>query len=473
MSGTDNAAIRRISALLDENSFVEIGGSVTARSTDYNVDAKKEASDGVVTGYGTIGGDLVYVYSQDPAVLGGTIGEMHGKKILKIYELAEKMGAPVIGLLDSAGIRLEESMDALMALGSIYNIKSSLSGVIPQITGVFGKCGGGLSFIPAISDFVFMDSDKGELFVNSPDTIKDSNIDKFDNTKASYQAEMGNVEFAGSESEMLSSIRALVSILPKNFEDEGFASACNDDLNRSCAGIDAYTEDTLGIISSIADNNEVIEVAGSYGKAVINAFIQLNGSTVGVVACRKAYTEDGELKSEFNGQLTAKSVRKAAKFVGFCDAFNIPVLTIAEACGFFGMPCTEDILPKAAARLLYAYSNATVPKVTLNIGNSYGSAAVLMGSKAIGADIVYGWNNANIGAMDPKNAAKILSAAGGNAAEIEKKYCELQTSVASAASRGYIDTIIAPEDSRKYIIGAFEMLYSKRESVFDKKHGTV
>ena len=472
MSGT---ALKRLDLLLDPNSFIEIGGSVTARSTDYNRDAKKEASDGVVCGYGTIDGNLVYVYSQDPDVLKGTLGEMHGKKIVGILRMAEKMGAPVIGLLDRAGIRIEESMDALSALGDIYKVQSELSGVIPQITAVFGNCGGGLSFIPAISDFVFVEKNKGRLFVNSPDAIKGNNVNKVDNTKAEYQAECGNASFAGTQEEIMASIRSLVCMLPANYADDGSMDICTDDINRTCAGIDSYTSDTLGIIQSIADNGQVFINKNEYGRNIITALIKMNGYTTGVVANRKTYSADGEVMSEFDGELSNKAVSKAASFINFCDAFNIPIVTIAQAGAFYGMECTEKNLPANAARLIYAYANSTVPKITLNIGNCYGSAGLIMGSKAVGADMVYAWNSAQIGAMRPDEAAKIICEGDDSLdiKEVARQFEDLQLSVASAAARGYVDTIIAPEDTRKYIIGALEMLFTKRQAVIDKKHGTV
>ena len=470
-----NTALNRIEKLLDPNSFVEIGGSVTARSTDYNGTAKKEASDGVVCGYGTIDGNLVYVYGQDPGVLGGTLGEMHGRKIINVYRMAEKMGAPVIGMLDSAGIRIEESMDALAVLGGIYKKQAALSGVIPQITGIFGKCGGGMSFIAALSDFTFIEADKAKLFINPPDAIKGNNINKLDNTKASYQSENGNADFIGSEDEIIAQMRALVSVLPSNYADEGYTDICTDDINRVCDGIENYAEDTMGIIQCIADNGIVTESGRDHAKNMITALIKMNGNTVGVVANRKSYMEDGEICSEFGGELTAKALNKAAGFIKFLDSFNIPVVTIANVSGFYGMECTEKCGPKAAARLIYAYTDATVPKVTLNVGESFGSAAVIMGSRSVGADMVYAWDNALIGAMRPDEAAKILCEGreGADIKEAEKKYSDMQLSAASAASRGYTDTIISPRDSRKYIIGALEMLYSKREDRIDKKHGTV
>lgn len=233
MSESQSAAGRRITSLLDANSFVEIGGQVTARSTDFNLSAKSTPSDGVITGYGTVDGSLVYVYSQDAAVLGGTIGEMHAKKITNIYRLARKMGAPVVGMLDSNGVRLEESTDALNSLGRLYRSLVMTSGLVPSVMAVFGNCGGGLSFLPALADFTFMESTQAKLFVNAPDTIEGSSADRLDNRTADFQSENGNVDFTGTENEIFENIRKLIGFLPFNNEDDGSAVPCTDDLNRS------------------------------------------------------------------------------------------------------------------------------------------------------------------------------------------------------------------------------------------------
>ena len=475
MSGTDSKAASRIGALLDAGSFVEIGGRVTARNTDFNGAASKEASDGVVTGYGTVEGALVYVYSQDPDVLGGTIGEMHAKKIANIYRMAAKMGAPVVGLLDSKGLRLSESTDALAALGSIYRSMAKLSGVIPQIIGVFGNCGGGISLIPSVADFVFVEKSKARMFINSPDSIPGNNREICDTASAAYQYGEANADFIGTEAEIFAGMRDLLSVLPANNEDEGEPTLCTDDLNRATEGIKGYTADTLGILQMVSDGGKVIEVTGGRGRSMVTAFIKLNGTTIGAVTNRTQGTgADGET-TEFGAKLCPCGVRKAAKFIRFCDAFGIPVLTIAQAEGFKSEFETESTMPKAAARLIDAYVNATVPKVTLNIGKSYGSASVILGSKAVGADIVYAWPDALIGTMDAKSAAKVMcgDADARTIAQQAKAYDELQQSVASAAARGYVDTVIDEASTRKYLIGAFEMLYTKREDLPYKKHTTV
>lgn len=460
MSDTQGAAGRRINSLLDANSFVEIGAQVTARSTDFNLSSAKAPSDGVVTGYGTVDGSLVYVYSQDASVMGGSIGEMHARKIVNILRMARRMGAPVIGILDCSGVRLEESTDSLNGLGEIYRAMSMNSGVVPQIAAVIGSCGGGLAFIPALSDFAFM-ADKGCLYVNAPDAIEGNTAEKLDNRTAQFQAESGNVDVTGTEEEVFAAIRDLLGYLPANNEDEGEQIACTDDLNRSCGAISSV-ETAKEAIAQIADNGVFFETKKDHATGIVTGFIRLNGSTVGVVA-NKAQ----------GAVLCACGAEKAADFISFCDSFSIPVLTLASPAGFARKERIERVLPAAAARLIHAYASATVPKVTVVTGKAYGSAYAIMGSKAMGADMVYAWPNAEIGAMDAKAAAKIISADAASVKENAEAFAALQLNVASAAQRGYVDTIIEDADTRKYVIGAFEMLYTKRENRPDRKHGTV
>ena len=474
---TESAASQRIAALLDAGSFVEIGGAVTARTTDFNMQEKETPGDGVITGYGVIDGNLVYVYSQNPEVLNGAIGEMHAKKIANIYDMAMKMGAPVIGLVDCAGMRLQEATDALEAFGSLYMKQSMASGVIPQITAIFGTCGGGLSVIPALTDFTFMEADKARLFVNSPNAIPGNEISKCDTSSAAFQSEeAGLVDVVGTEAEILTGIRSLVCMLPCNNEEDASYDECLDDLNRVCAGIENATEDTAIALANISDNSIFFETKRNYAKDMVTGFIRLNGMTVGAVANRsKVYDAEANLIAEFDGSLSARGAKKAAEFVEFCDAFNIPVLTLTNVNGFAASKCSEKNLAKAVAKLTYTFANATVPKVNVVIGKAYGSAYVAMNSKSIGADMVYAWPEAEIGMMDAGLAAKIMYA-DADAATIKEKaaeYKELQSSPLSAARRGYVDTIIQPADTRKYVIGAFEMLFTKREDRPAKKHGTV
>ena len=476
MSNSSQAR-QRIAALLDDNSFVEIGAMVTARATDFNLKQTETPSDGAVTGYGVIDGNLVYVYSQDASVLNGTIGEMHAKKITNLYDLALKTGSPVIGLIDSAGLRLQEATDALNAFGEIYMKQTMASGVIPQITAVFGTCGGGLALVPTLTDFTFMEEKKAKLFVNSPNALPGNEVSKCNTASAKFQSEnTGLVDGIGTEEEILAEIRELVTMLPENNEDNASYDECLDDLNRVCEGIENATEDTAIALASISDENVFFETKKDYAKDMVTGFIRLNGMTVGAVANRsKVYNEEAEVVAEFDGSLSADGAAKAAEFVEFCDAFNIPVLSLTNVSGFKASEYDEKHLAKAAAKLTYAFTNATVPKVNVIIGKAYGSAYVAMNSKSTGADMVYAWPEASIGMMDATLAAKIMYA-GADAATLKEKaaeYKELQSSPMSAARRGYVDTIIQPGDTRKYVIGAFEMLYTKSEDRPAKKHGTV
>ncbi|HIZ23319.1 MAG TPA: carboxyl transferase [Candidatus Blautia faecigallinarum] len=476
-NATQSLASTRITSLLDANSFVEIGQSVTARTTDFNMTEKKAPSDGVITGYGVIDGNLVYVYSQDASVLNGTVGEMHAKKITRLYDLAVKTGAPVIGLIDCAGIRLEEATDALEAFGQIFRSQSLASGVIPQITGIFGTCGGGMAVIPALTDFTFLEEKKGKMFVNSPNALEGNFTSKCDTASADFQSqETGLIDGVGTEEEILGQIRALASLLPSNCEDNDSYEECTDDLNRTCDDIAACAGDTGIALSRIADNGIFFETKKDYGKDVVTGFLRLNGATVGAVANRKEiYDQDGNKAEEFDGNLSSRGARKAAAFVKFCDAFEIPVLTLTNVTGFKATLCNEKMMAQSVGELVYAFASATVPKVNVIIGKAYGNAYVAMNSKGVGADMVYAWDNAEIGMMDASLAAKIMyaDADANTLKEKAEAYRTLQSGVESAAKRGYVDTVIRPEDTRKYVIGAFEMLFTKREDRPSKKHGTV
>ncbi len=452
MSNSTTSASNRINALLDENSFVEVGAYITARSTDFNLADRETPADGVITGYGTIDGCLVYVYSQDAAVLGGSLGEMHAKKISSIYSMAMKMGAPVIGLIDCAGLRLQEATDALNGFGQMYLSQAMASGVVPQISAVFGTCGGGMAVSSAMADFIFMENKHARLFVNSPNAIDGNRIEKCDTSSAAFQSEdAGLVDFTGTEDEILSQIRSLVAILPANNEDDLSYSDCQDDLNRVCPELVNCAGATDIALSQISDDNFFLEVKKDYDRSMVTGFIRLNGATVGCVANRtEVYGEDGEKAETFEAALSYKGCEKAAKFVSFCDAFNIPLLTLVNVKGYKSSKCTERRIAKAAGRLTYAFANASVPKVTVMVGEAYGTAYLTMNSKSIGADVVYAWPNASIGMMDAEAAVKIMYAdeiagADDSLALIREKaaaYQELQSSAVSAAKRGYVDDII-------------------------------
>lgn len=475
---TTSKASQRIAALLDDNSFVEIGGLVTARATDFNLKPNETPSDGCITGYGVINGNLVYVYSQDASVLNGTIGEMHAKKITNLYDLAMKTGAPVIGLIESAGLRLQEATDALAAFGEIYLKQTMASGVIPQITAVFGTCGGGLGLFPTMTDFTFMEEKNAKLFVNAPNALDGNVITKCDSSSAKFQAEeSGIVDVVADEATILEKVRELVSFLPANNEDDAsFLEDCTDDLNRVNPEIAGCVGDTSVALSILADDNNFFEVKSGYAKNMVTGFLRLDGVTVGAVANRSEIcNEEGKVAEKLDAVLTAEGCEKAAEFVNFCDAFGIPVLTLTNVKGYEATLASEKTIAKAAAKLTYAFANATVPKVNVVIGKALGTAYVVMNSKAIGADITMAWPDAQIGAMDGKLAAKIMYDGQGADVINEKaaEYEALTLNVTSAAKRGYVDQIVNAADTRKYVIGAFEMLFTKSEDRPAKKHGTV
>ena len=467
------SASDRINTLLDDASFVEVGAYVTARATDFNMPENDTPKDGVITGYGVINGKLVYVYSQDATVLGGAIGEMHAKKIAKIYDMAMKVGAPVVGLIDCAGLRLQEAMDAMNAFGELYLKQTLASGVIPQITAIFGTCGGGAALIPTLTDFTFMTAEGSKLFVNSPNALDGNNATKLDTASADYLSNNTSLVDGVCDDDMsvLTEIRTLIDILPSNNIDDEVAD-CTDDLNRIIPNLDGFAKNGRAVLQNIADNNVFFEVNKNFAKDMVIGFVKLNGATVGCVANQ---VEEG------SDMLTADGASLATDFVNFCDAFNIPVITLVNTKGFVATVDNEKLMADAAAKLTYAFANATVPKVTLVMGDAFGTAYTVMNSKAIGADMVYAWPNAKIGTMDPEMAVKIMyekeiAAADDKVAavaEYKKTYTELQSSAMAAAKRGYIDDIIEPDATRKRIIAALDMLYTKKEERPYKKHGAV
>ncbi len=478
---TNSPAYGRIHALLDGNSFVELGAYITARSTDFNLTDVPTPADGVITGYGTVGGNLVYIYSQDATVLGGSMGEMHAKKIAGLYDMAMKMGAPIVGIIDCAGLRLQEATDALDGFGQLYRKQAAASGVIPQIQAIFGSCGGGLSISASMADFVYMEEKKAKLFVTAPNAVLGNHLEKEDTASADFKArEAGMVDFAGSSEEIFEGIKTLISVIPSSYEDNDSFDECTDDLNR-LVDIDGAIGDAALVLTHLSDHFFFYELKKEFAPEMVTAFIRLNGVTVGCVANRsKTFTEDG-VKAEYPKELTAKGARKAARFVEFCDAFSIPVLTLVDVNGFAKTRCSEKHLSKDVAKLTYAFANATVPKVTLVLKEAVGSAYLSMNSKSIGADVVYALKDSYIGMMDAELAAKIMYAdeiekSGDKAKLIREKadlYKELQASSLSAARRGYVDDIIESSEARKRIIASFEMLFTKKEDRIAKKHGTV
>ncbi len=470
------SARERITSLLDDNSFVEVGAFVTKRSTDFNLKQMETPADGVITGYGLIGGNPVYVYSQDADSIGGSVGEMHAKKITNLYDLALKVGAPVIGLIDSTGIRLQEATDALNGFGEIYLKKTLASGVIPQITAVFGNCGGGLAILASLSDFTLMEATQARLFVNSPNALLSNNKEKLDTAKADFQASSGLVDYVGNtEEDVLGQIRKLITLLPSNNEADPAFSSSKDDLNRLLPGFTNELKDTKKALLSISDSNEFFEVKTEYAKEMITGFLRLNGVTVGAIANRLEVSDNlGKVVEQFDGALTSSGCYKAESFINLCDSFNIPILTLTNVTGYKLTVEEEKNIAIACGKLTYAFANATVPKVNLIIGKAYGTAYVSMNSKHIGADFVFALPSAEIGMMDSALASQIMYSSETLEIQQEKaeEYASIQSSAQAAAKRGYVDAIIEPEDARKHVIYAFEMLATKRELRPSKKHGT-
>ncbi len=447
------SARQRIEALVDANSFVEIGGLVTKRNTDFNMQEKAVPADGVVTGYGVIDSELVYVYSQDVTALNGSIGEMHAKKIVRLYEMAMKAGAPVVGLIDCAGVRLQEAVDALAGFGELYLSKVKASGVIPQISAILGSCGGGVAISSLLSDFTLMDTQNGKLFVNSPNAVDGNNTDKCDTAAAAFQAEAGNVDFlCDTEADVLAQIRALVQILPANFDDYA-GKETQDDMNRVLNGFEGLVSDPVAALTQIADDQKFLETKKEYAGDMVTGLMTLNGVTVGAVA---------------NGAeqvLSTAGCKKAEKFVYFCDAFGIPVITFTNVKAYASSMEEEKTIGQAVADLTCAFASAEVPKVNVITGEAFGSAYVAMNSKHIGADLVLALEGAKVGVMDAKSAVQVMyqdeiSNAKDTKASLEEKtkeYDELQCNVNIAAKRGYVDNIIEGSEIRKQLIYAMQM----------------
>ena len=470
------SAIDRITTLLDTNSFVEVGADVTSRSTDFNLTQNKIPADGVITGYGTIDDNPVYIFSQDSSALGGSIGEMHAKKIISIYDLALKVGAPVIGLIDSSGMRLQEATDAMNGFGQIYMKQTLASGVIPQITAIFGNCGGGLAVMASLSDFTFITKKNARLFVNSPNALSENYTEKNNTSEADFVASAGNVDYVGQdESEVLEKIRELISILPINNEDDTYYTESKDDINRLLTNIESFLNDSSRVLSYISDNNFFYELKANYAKEMVTGFINLNGMTVGAVANRREVLDEANnVVEKFDGSLTSDGCNKASSFVNFCDAFSIPLLTLTNVSGFSATVEEEKTIASAVSRLIYAFANASVPKVNFIVGDAYGSPYISMNSKHIGADLVFALPNAKIGMMEADLASQIMYE--GESEEVRKEraneYKQLKSSAQSAAKRGYVDTIIEAESMRKHAIYSFEMLFTKYEYRPSKKHGS-
>ena len=387
-----------------------------------------------------------------------------------------KTGVPVIGLIDCAGMRLQESTDALAGFGQIYKMKAKASGVVPQISAVFGNCGGGVAVMTAMSDFTFMEQKNAKLFVNSPNTLEGNYADKLDTASADFQKSASTVDFViEGEAELLNSVRELISILPENNNDTAFSDECMDDLNRAVPDFAAEAADAAMALEDMSDNNFFLEVKAGYAKEMVTGFVCFDGMTVGAIANRTAvFDENGKEVEKFDARLTTAGCEKAVSFIKKCDAFNIPILTLTNVEGFATTVEEEKTIASAAAKLTCAFAEADVPKVNLITGKAYGSAYITMNSKHIGADMVFALPTAEVGMMDANVAAKIMYGDDADA-DVAAKASEFaaQSGTDAAAARGYIDSVIEPEAARKQVLYAFEMLFSKSEYPIGKKHGTI
>lgn len=462
----------RINSLLDPLSFVESGAFVKARSTDFNMNTADTPADGVVTGYGTIEDRLVFVYSQDAETLGGAVGEMHAKKIANLYRKAVEMGAPVVGILDSAGLRLQEQTDALAGYGRIYAAMAQASGVVPTIAVVAGTAAGGAALIPGLSDFTFMVDKQSKVFVNSANAMEKGT--SFDDIAAAavHGAKTGLADFVCADlDECFAKVRTLVDMLPANNQEDAPLYDDLDDLNRTSPVLnEAYGDgmEMLPVLAELADGHEFLEVKAEYGKAMIIGFMRMNGGTVGVVANNGAV--DG-------GRLTTEACCKAAEFVRFCDAYELPILSVVDTTGFAASKAEENAgLPAEAARLAAAFALATAPKVSLVVGNAFGSASMVMNSRTGGADVVLAWPTARFAVMNAESEARILFADeladGLDLAEATAKVDRLQSAY-EAAARGSVDDVIEPANTRKHLLVSLGMLAGKQKTVPSKKHSTL
>lgn len=448
---------KRIEELLDEDSFVEIGSLISARSTDYNLQQLAKSSDGVTTGYGQIGGELVFVYAQNPDILGGSLGEMHCRKIAQLYQKATKLGAPVIAMLDSTGFRVQESIDGLEGFGEILASIAKASGAIPLFCIVYGNCGGGLGLIPSMSDFVFLEDKQGRLFVNSPNTITDNYIEKLDTASNNFQeSNNGIVDFSGDGLAIYHKICKLIEVLPHNSSDGTIIASCGDDLNRLCElNVDqCYCANYL--IEQIADYHDFIPCKEMYAPSMITGFISLGGITTGIIA--NAENKDCKNKTNLD-RMNADDFCKATDFVKYCDAFQIPLLTILHSEGFETSENSERRLLHEAARFVQALHDSTIAKVNLIPKKILGSVYSIMNSKSLSADFTIAWKEAIIGSMPVEVAQKLLK-------DDQQK---IDFSVEKAARHGYLDCVIEPEETRIYLVSTFDMLYGKNETIV-KKH---
>lgn len=476
-------ARERIAKLLDDGSFVELDQFVTHRGSEFNMQNIEAPCEGVVTGYGTVDGRLIYVYAQDFTVIGGTLGEMHAAKICKVMDLALKMGAPCIGINDSGGARIQEGLDALNGFGEIFKRNTLSSGVIPQLSVIMGPCAGGAVYSPALTDFIFTVDKTSNMFITGPQVIKavtGEEVNQEDLGGAMAHNQVSGVAhfFAKDEDECINQIKKLLSFIPSNNLEEAPVFETKDVVERMDEILmevipeDANKQyDVYDVITALADEREFFEVQPYYAQNMLIGFIRLNGRSVGVIANQPTMLA---------GCIDIDAADKAARFIRFCDAFNIPMLTIVDTPGYLpGVAQEHGGIIRHGAKLLYAYSEATVPKITLITRKAYGGAYIAMCSKSLGADIVIAWPTAEIAVMGAPGAANIVFRKEIEEADdpVEKRnekikeYEEKFANPYNAASRGFVDMILEPEKTRPYLVKALESLLTKRETRPGKKHG--
>ncbi|MEM7106194.1 MAG: acyl-CoA carboxylase subunit beta [Bacteroidota bacterium] len=477
-------ARERLHFLLDKDTFEEIGALVTHRSTDFGMESKQFYGDGVVTGYGTIGGRLVYVFAQDFTVFGGSLSETHAEKICKIMDLAMENGAPLIGLNDSGGARIQEGVQSLGGYADIFYRNTLASGVIPQISAIMGPCAGGAVYSPAITDFTIMVEQTSYMFVTGPNVVKtvtNEEVSAEDLGGASaHSTKSGVTHFtAANDIECIEKVKKLLSYIPQNCEDDppmvtySLADEERPNLLTIIPENANQPYDIRDVIHEVVDTDSFFEVHEDYAENIVVGFSRIGGRSVGIVANQPTHLA---------GCLDVNSSKKGARFVRFCDCFNIPLLVLVDVPGF--LPGTDqewNAIITNGAKLLYAFSEATVPRVSLITRKAYGGAYDVMNSKHIGADMNYAWPSAEIAVMGAKGAAEIIFRRDIKAAddpvkvlaEKEAEYAEKFAHPFRAARRGFIDEVINPKDTRRKLIRAFKMLENKVAKLPKKKHGNL
>lgn len=471
-------ARERIQALLDPETFVEIDKLVVNRNQDFEME--KIPGDGIVTGYGKIDGRLVYVFAQDFTVFGGSLSRANADKVVKIMDLAVKMGAPIIGLNDSGGARIQEGVDSLSGYGDIFLRNVKASGVVPQISAILGPCAGGAVYSPAITDFIFMSKQSSYMFVTGPDVIKAVTHEEVSKEELggamTHNTQSGVAHFSADDDEQtLMMIRELMSFLPSNNMEDPPVKPCTDSPRREELRLrelipsdsnKAY--DMKEVITAVADEGNFFEVQAHFAQNIVVGFARFNGKSAGIVANQPAMLA---------GVLDIDASTKASRFVRFCDAFNIPIITFVDVPGFLpGLDQEHGGIIKHGAKLLYAYAEASVPKITVITRKAYGGAYVVMASKHLGSDVNYAYPTAEIAVMGAQGAVNILYRNKLNGSEIGKATEDYKNKFCSpykAAEKGYIDEIIFPRQTRLKLIQALEMTENKREVSPAKKHGNI